>query len=510
MTVLPRTAPDTPFDVVAPRADALMESLRATGYSLPDAVSDLIDNSITAGARNIWLHFHWAGADSWASILDDGSGMSESELIDAMRIGSRSPREIREPLDLGRYGLGLKTASISQARSLTVATHTGKRHEVHTRRWDLDHLASSRDWQLLNIPVETVAGDEVDRLTQLEHGTLVVWAKLDRMVGDVGVDNARARRQFHDALRGVEEHVAMVFHRFMAERNSVSIRINDQLIKPWDPFLADEAATQRLPSETLGPSDSGITITPFVLPHHSRLSGEKHRAAAGPNGWNAQQGFYVYRNRRLLLPGDWLGLGFIKGEHHKLARIQLDLSNSSDHEWEIDVRKSRARPPLPYKDDLRRIAQAVRKRAVTVYRHRGKTIARTVKSPVFVWQPQVKRNKVSYVINRDHPLVRDALEANSIDTRKLQQILRLVEEYVPVQQIWVDMAEGDESQSQPFESAAEREIVGLIRALYSAFVNAGLSHREALGRLGSTEAIGDRFELVEPTVDALLKETAVE
>ena len=208
--------------------------------------------------------------------------------------------------------------------------------------------------------------------------------------------------------------------------------------------------------------------------------------------------------------GDWLGLGFIKGEHHKLARIQLDLSNSSDHEWEIDVRKSRARPPLPYKDDLRRIAQAVRKRAVTVYRHRGKTIARTVKSPVFVWQPQVKRNKVSYVINRDHPLVRDALEANSIDTRKLQQILRLVEEYVPVQQIWVDMAEGDESQSQPFESAAEREIVGLIRALYSAFVNAGLSHREALGRLGSTEAIGDRFELVEPTVDALLKETAVE
>ena len=488
-----------------------MESLRATGYSLPDAVSDLIDNSIAAGARDIWLKFHWAGADSWASILDDGSGMSESDLINAMRIGSRSPREMREPSDLGRYGLGLKTASISQARSLTVASHTANGHGIHTRRWDLDHLAATGDWQLLNVPFEDIAKGDAARLTQLEHGTLVLWNKLDRLVGDVGVDKSRARRQFHDALRVVEEHVAMVFHRFMAERNSVSIRINDQLIKPWDPFLADEAATQRLPSETLGPSDSGITITPFVLPHHSRLSGEKHRAAAGPAGWNAQQGFYVYRNRRLLLPGDWLGLGFMKEEHYKLARIQLNLSNSSDHEWEIDVRKSRARPPLPYKDDLRRIAQAVRKRAVTVYRHRGKTIARTVrKSPVFVWKRQVKRNKVSYEINRDHPLVRDAVEANSIDPRKLQQILRLVEEYVPVQLIWVDMAEGDESQSQPFESAAEREIVGLIRALYSAFVNAGLSHREALGRLGSTEAIGERFELVEPTVDALLKETAVE
>ena len=140
------------FDLVAPRADALMESLRATGYSLPDAVSDIIDNSITAGGRNIWMNFQWAGADSWVSILDDGRGMSESGLIDAMRIGSRSPREVREPSDLGRYGLGLKTASISQARSLTVATHVSKQRGMNTRQWDLDHLASTGDWQLLNVP----------------------------------------------------------------------------------------------------------------------------------------------------------------------------------------------------------------------------------------------------------------------------------------------------------------------------------------------------------------------
>lgn len=511
MAVPSEDSNDVSYDVVAPRADVLMESLRATGYSLPDAVSDLIDNSIAAGARNIWLNFHWSGAESWASILDDGSGMLESEIVAAMRIGSRSPRESREPSDLGRYGLGLKTASISQARSLTVATRTAGERDVHTRRWDLDHLATSGDWQLLNVPVESAYAGVLDRLTELEHGTLVVWAKLDRLVGNAGVDNAKARRQFHEALRGVEEHVAMVFHRFMTERNSISIRINDQPIWPWDPFMADETATQRLPSDSLGPSDSGITVTPFVLPHHSRLSGEKHRAAAGPAGWNAQQGFYVYRNRRLLLPGDWLGLGFMKEEHYKLARIQLDLSNSSDHEWEIDVRKSRARPPLPYRDDLRRIAQAVRKRAVTVYRHRGKAIARTArKSPVFVWQRRVKSNKVSYVINREHPLVRDALEATTADSRRLKQLLRLIEEYVPVQQIWVDMAEGDQSQRQPFESAQEREIVGLIRALYSALVDAGLSHREALERLGSTEAIGERLELVEPTVDELLKERAVE
>ena len=497
------------FDLVAPRADALMESLRATGYSLPDAVSDLIDNSITAGARDIRLHFQWAGADSWVSILDDGCGMSEPALIDAMRIGSRSPREAREPSDLGRYGLGLKTASISQARSLTVATRIAGRTGTSAKRWDLDHLASAGDWQLLNVPVEAVFHG-VDPLSQSGHGTLVVWEKLDRLVGDAGADDARAQRQFLESLRVVEEHITMVFHRFMVRPRPISIRLNGQAIKPWDPFLADDPATQRLPTESLGEPGDGVTVTPYVLPHHTRLSVEKHRTAAGPAGWNAQQGFYVYRNRRLLLAGDWLDLGFQKEEHYKLARLQIDLPNSHDHEWDIDVRKSRARPPLRFRDDLRRIAQAARRRAVSVYRHRGKTIARGVReSPVFVWQRHVRGNRVSYVVNRDHPLIRHALMSESIDVRELRQILRLIEEYVPVQQIWVDMADGDESHGQPFESAGDQEIVGLIRALYSAFIGAGMTHDEALGRLVTTEAIGERFELVEPTVRALLMEAGV-
>lgn len=495
------------FDLVEPKADVLMESLRATGYSLPDAVADLIDNSITAGATNVWLNFHWAGSESWASILDDGTGMALPDLINAMRIGSKSPRAIRDTSDLGRYGLGLKTASLSQARSLTVATHTSNAKGIYARRWDIDHLATTGSWQLLKIPVEKIVVGDTEQLKQLEHGTLVVWNKLDRLVGDVEVKDDRARRQFHAALRGVEDHVAMVFHRFMSERKAVSIWLNNQPIKAWDPFLTEESATQRLSSETLGPPDKPLKATPFVLPHHSRLTTEKHQLAGGPAGWNAQQGFYVYRNRRLLLPGDWLGLGFVKEEHYKLARIQLDLANSSDFEWEIDVRKSKARPPLRCRDDLYRIAQAVRKRAVTVYRHRGKTVARTTRSnPVFVWQRRVRRNRVSYVINRDHPLVQEVLRADTVDPQSLKRILRLVEEYVPVQQIWVDMAEGDESQNLPFESAAEQEIIEIIKTLYSAFLKSGMSRDDAKARIVSTEAIGDRFELVEPTIDAIERE----
>ena len=493
--------------MVPPQADVLMESLRATGYSLPDAVADLVDNSITAGARNVWLSFHWAGAGSQVSILDDGCGMSEAELMEAMKVGSKSPREEREASDLGRFGLGLKTASISQARAVTVASKAHTKGRAAARRWDLDHLATAKDWQLLRVPVDS-AGNDAARLSELSHGTLVSWDKLDRLVGDSATDDERARQLFHDGLRAVEGHVAMVFHRFMAPPNPISIWINGQPVRPWDPFLVDEPATQRLSSEALDPL---VSVTPYVLPHHSRLPAEAHRVAGGPGGWNAHQGFYVYRNRRLLVAGDWLGLGFVKEEHYKLARIQVDLPNFLDHEWEIDVRKSQARPPLRYRDTLRRIARAVRQRAVDVYRHRGKSIARsTGRNSTFVWTRRIREKQVSYVINRDHPLIADVLGAGTVESRRVRQLLRLIEEYVPIQQIWVDLADGDESESVPFESAADREIIELIRTLYLAFARAGLTHPEALERLGDTEAIGERFELIKPAVEDLLGEGAHE
>ena len=491
------------YEIVAPLAGSLMESLRASGYSLPDAISDLIDNSITAGARNVWLVFHWSGKDSWVSITDDGTGMDDGVLTDAMRIGSKNPAELRHPLDLGRYGLGLKTASLSQARSLTVATHTVDHHGKSIRRWDLDHLAATSDWQLLRIPVEELKGD-VNRFDGLKHGTLVVWEKLDRLVGPVSADNNRARQQFLSAIRSVEDHVAMVFHRFMGRQNSLSIWINGQKVRQWDPFLQNESATQRLSSEQLGVQDARITVTPYVLPHHSKLTDEKHGVAGGLAGWNAQQGFYVYRNERLILPGDWLGLGFQKEEHYKLARIQVDIPNSCDHEWGVDIRKSRARPPLALRDDLLRIARTTRNRAVRVYRHRGKVISRGLKgSPTFVWQQSISRQRVSYVVNREHPLIKNALQSKLIQSGELRRILRLIEEYVPIQQIWIDAAQGDESQSQPFQGAAEKEVIGIVQSLYHALRLSGLTHSETLNKLTTVEAVGERFELIEKALQEI-------
>ena len=93
---------------VPPSASAMIESMRAYGYSTPMGIADLIDNSIFAGATRVWLNFHWSGADSFISIADNGHGMSEEQLVSAMKLGSQNPLEVRPKKDLGRFGLGFK------------------------------------------------------------------------------------------------------------------------------------------------------------------------------------------------------------------------------------------------------------------------------------------------------------------------------------------------------------------------------------------------------------------
>src|SRR4051812_12743919 len=147
MTIVSENAPAEPgySEEVPPDPAALIESMRAFGYSLPAAIADLIDNSITAGARHVDVRLHWAGDDSWIAVSDDGGGMRDAELTKAMQLATRNPNDPRNPADLGRFGLGLKTAAFSQARSLTVASRPPG-SAVAVRRWDLDHVAERQSW----------------------------------------------------------------------------------------------------------------------------------------------------------------------------------------------------------------------------------------------------------------------------------------------------------------------------------------------------------------------------
>ena len=487
-----KTEPED-FDIAEPRADAMSQSLRAFGYDLATAVADLVDNSISASAKHVSLEFFWDGEASWFSISDDGHGMSEDELVNAMRPSSQSPLTPRDSKDLGRFGLGLKTASFSQCRTLTVASRV-RRGGVAIRRWDLDYLASCGEWRLLRTG-SAVCQEQVERLKAVPSGTLVLWEDLDRVAAHTDVGNAAHHELFLARVDGVKQHLSMVFHRFLDGPRAVKIEVNGTPVRPWDPFLVRSDATQLLAEEAVSLFGSRLKVKPYVLPHRSKVDLDTYRAAAGPNGWNAQQGFYVYRNRRLLVAGDWLGLGFAKEEHYNLARIMLDIPNSTDAEWQIDVKKSRAYPPAAVRGDLKRLAEVTRRRAREVYRHRGARLHRGPVDLVFLWEKRVRHGRISYRISREHPLVKDVISNAGGLRRRAKALLNLIEETVPVPTITIDNSETPTDLARPFERSPSA-LQTVLRETYEALRRSGLTQADARLRIIALEPFNEYPELV--------------
>lgn len=487
-------------EIVEPHPASLVESLRAVGYTLPAAVADLVDNSISAGSTEIAIDACWDGQQSHLAISDNGVGMDTRAIVDGMRLGTRNPLAERDAKDLGRFGLGLKTASFSQCRRLTVASKR-KGHGLVIRRWDLDTIAQRDEWRLLQ---GAAPGSENLATVRGPHGTTVLWEALDRVVGQARSNDGKARDRFLQQLKYIQQHLAVVFHRFLSGRGAISITFNTNAIEGWDPFLTDEPATQQLPQETVGRGVRAVSVNAFVLPHSSRLSAAKHRTAGGPSGWSAQQGFYIYRNNRLLVAGDWLGLGMQKEEHYKLARISIELPNSLDLEWAIDVKKSRARPPEHWRDDFRRIAEATRTRAAEVYRHRGKVLARSAGSADLLWHRKTTAGKVTYVINRDHPLLLEVLKALGSKSAGAGALLRLLEETVPVHTILIDGAERPEAHAAAFETDAG-DLASTATAVFNALKGGGqLSNHDALQKTLGMEPFNRHISVVTAALEAVI------
>jgi hypothetical protein len=503
------TAPSQPaFDDVSPDASAMIESMRAQGYTLATAIADLIDNSIAANAKRISLQFVWRGPHSWISISDDGDGMSETELVNAMRLGSQSPVEQRAERDLGRFGLGMKTASFSQARRLTVVTGQ-EPGEYSLRRWDLDHLARPevKGWQLLRSPHEE--SDEealgISRI-QTSGGTRVLLEGLDRVVGPRSDKSSDQEEDyFVSQVARVREHLAMVFHRYLTAppRSRITIDIGGNPVEAWDPFCESLGATQPFPEDASSVLGHEVRVKGFVLPHRDRFDEEDsvrsaalHRAAAGADGWNAHQGFYLYRNQRLIIAGDWLGLGpgrggWKKEEHFKLARIRVDIPNALDHEWQIDIKKSSARAPAPLHQWMTGLAQSVRERAKEVYAHRGSRGRRNAPAnvPDRPWRTLTRSDGVfSYRIERKHPLIHSLIKAVPKQHHdQVEALLRLIEETVPIQRIWIDTAENQDGVAPPFHGEPAAKLRGLILACYATLREQGCDEPEAWERIRAFE-----------------------
>lgn len=488
-------------DDISPEPGALIESLRAFGYSLESAIADIIDNSIFAFATNIHINFIWNGEKSLISIKDDGTGMDEETLKNAMRLGSRHPQDKRDLKDLGRFGLGLKTASFSHCRTLTVASKkTGQ--AAFIRCWDLDHINSTKKWQLL-IKGEDYADGLFHELDSHDCGTIVLWENLDRLVKNCSSSNPKHEDLFYEEADRVKTHLSMIFHRFLSGPKSIKILINGRPLSPWNPFFDNHSATQQLPEERITYNGGKIIIKPYILPHRSKLKDHEFKEAEGPGGWNTRQGFYVYRNNRLIVPGDWLGLGLRKDSISKLVRIQVDIPNTLDGDWKIDVKKSVARPPAELKERFRQIADTCIERSMNVYRHRGKIIERQNSGDfVFAWNNSVRKGIYHYEINRDHPLIEDVLKKAGTGKQEILTMLHLIEETVPIQLILLNSLKEVDKQPKSYENDPPEELKKLLTTVFDSLKKTGKNEDEIISRLHSIEPFCDFPQFVSEFIKA--------
>lgn len=359
---------------VIPSAHRLIKSLRDIGYNISSAVADIVDNSIEAKATMISIDVCFKGDGSHVCITDNGNGMDRDQLIEAMRFGSQREYDVE---DLGKFGLGLKTASLSQCQKLIVISRaTKQRASINAFCWDLDHIEKTNKWEVIELGKKDLNAKLTVPLKK-GRGTVVYWDRLDRVLGYKHPYGESAKKRLLNMCREIEAHLAMVFHRFLdGEINGrkVTILLNGNKIKSWDPFAQQETKTKILKSQKLRleveDKIGHVMIEPFVLPHVNDFSSpEAFARASGPANWNQQQGFYFYRCGRLIQSGGWSRIR-INDEHTKLARIAISFTQDMDEAFSVNVAKMRVLIPAQLKERLEEIIKPVLKLADETYRRK--------------------------------------------------------------------------------------------------------------------------------------------
>ncbi|WP_316195585.1 MULTISPECIES: ATP-binding protein [unclassified Bradyrhizobium] len=479
--------------IAAPKAAMLIESMRDIGYSLETALADVIDNSITAKAGRIDIltdleHLR-------VGILDNGEGMTEEQLLAAMRPGSTNPRDARNPVDLGRFGLGLKTASFSQCRRVTVLTRA--KGITSAAIWDLDFVAERDDW-LVQIPDDAAAIPWADRLPTA--GTLVVWEKLDRVLEQDKTDAAIQR--FIGRLDDSRDHLELVFHRFLSGEpglKRIEIRLNERPLSPFDPFHSSHPATiaEPLTPEVIKVGEYTVQVQTFTLPHHKKVTPQEWERYAGKAGYVKNQGFYVYRQKRLIIHGTWFGLAR-QMELTKLTRVRIDMPNGLDADWKIDVKKASAQPPYQVRERLRRIIETIGATSKRVYTSRGRVLVTDSRLPV--WNRVQDKNEISYRINADHPVVAEfAGELSDEQRQEFTSVIELLASSLPMDALFADLGGSpDKVTGLELSDDALRHVV---TTTVSKLLETGVKPHEIIAMLEVTEPFRSNWGRAEAIAD---------
>lgn len=439
-------------EIVNPYVGNFVKSLRDIGYNFEIAVADIVDNSITAKATDIEI-YTVAKPNLIFSMLDNGRGMSDKELVEAMRLASKDPSKEREKNDLGRFGLGLKTASFSQCKKLTVISK--KYGQLAATRWDLNYLEDKNQWLLIKPSLDEIKDIKLlDKLNTYENGTLVIWEDIDRYEQD----------SFSDIIDKLRRHLSLVFHRYLEgslRGKKLKIIVNNSELVPFNPFNINHSATQELSIEKIKMYDKTISVQPFILPHHSKVSQQEYERYATEEGYTKSQGFYLYRENRLLIYGTWWGLHRIK-DAHKLVRIKVDISNDQDLLWGIDIKKSTANPCHEIKGDLKRIIKQITEKGSRPYTGRGKKIID--KTTIRFWNLVPSENNIRFGLNKEHPILQSLI--SQLDNKQkevLDVYLKGIQSYLPLDAIQAQLQENPHKVNQGVDIEDEELITIICR-----------------------------------------------
>lgn len=362
-----------------PDASRLIFGLRDTGYNFRTAAADIIDNSIAANANDIHVSIRMTSdGRKFVYFGDDGDGMDGDGVYHAMRYGA----PVRENLaSLGKFGLGLKTASSSVCLRFTVISRSSPDAPLAKLAWDLEHVENTDTWEMLQEPIEPHEQDAWDELCG-STGTLVVWSKCDRLLSKIYNEATKEQAAIKRLRASLKEHLGLIYHRFLDENDNrqrnIKITVDGEPVEPWNPFFT-EKSEQVLPEgqqvidvESIdGGSDGKVRVRAWILPHSSTLSPEEKDKAKIAN---RRQGFYIYREGRLINEGGWLGVFGSHGNepHMSLLRVEFDFGHDLDEAFDVDVKKSRILFDPAIEEHLKSLLANARREAENRYRRKEK------------------------------------------------------------------------------------------------------------------------------------------
>lgn len=450
-----------------PHAASLIEGLRDFGYSLETSLADIIDNSITASAKRIDVLADTISDDPWVAIADNGHGMTRAELLEALRPGTKNPRDERDAKDLGRFGLGLKSASFSQCRQLTVLTR--KNGETTAAAWDLDRVGETNRWSavILDDPTTVPSAQHLK-----DSGTIVVWKKLDRLDGGYKNDGTKRTQTLNAAFSSAERHLRLVFHRYISGSPSrISLYLNHVKLEPIDPFAEGHPARQLDSEEFLKLSKGVVSFKCVTLPHHKKMSQQEWDDIGGLEGHQRSQGLYIYRADRLIIAGGWLGLAR-QAESTKLCRIAVDIPNSMDASWKIDVKKASAQLPPTVRNKLKTIVERFVSTSKRTYKRRGRKLISEDQLPI--WNRVLQDDKIIFKPDLSHPVLQDFRDQLGGELmRGFDACIRLIGSSLPVETIHADMIGGAEKVASDH---LDDEALGLqVGALITSLLDGGIA-----------------------------------